>query len=94
LELARRNGNAARASGVRQSSHLTGATMDISKRFMSAAERQWMRGVLYSLKKQGYLYAIEEFQQPTFHIMIHRSYTGYVKRLEARSAQRVLRAAK
>jgi hypothetical protein len=77
-KLARRNPNAADAVGDSRSSHLTGATIDISKRFMSASERRWMRDVLYSLRQQGYLYAIEEFSQPTFHIMVYRSYPQYV----------------
>jgi hypothetical protein len=61
--------------------------LDISKRGMSRAEVNWMRRVLHSLKKQGYLYAVEEFRQPTFHIMVYRDYERYVKsrvRLAAR----------
>lgn len=82
--LARVNANAADAVGDSRSSHLTGATIDISKRFMSAAERRWMRDVLYSLHRQGYLYAIEEFYQPTFHIMVFRNYPKYVTLLTHR----------
>lgn len=78
IALARRNGNAAKALGPLRSSHLTGATVDISKHSMSAREQRWMRDVLFSLREQGYLYAIEEFQQPTFHIMVYRSYFDYV----------------
>jgi hypothetical protein len=76
--LSTKNGNAGPARGVRRSSHLTGATLDISKRGMTAAELKWMRRVIYSLKRQGYLYGIEEFHQPVFHIMIYRSYHEYV----------------
>ena len=76
--LTRVNANAADAVGDSRSSHLTGATIDVSKRFMSAAERRWMRDVLYSLHQQGYVYAIEEFYQPTFHIMVFRGYPKYV----------------
>ena len=76
MKLAGRNVNAARATGSRRSSHLTGATLDISKRFMSSEQQDWMRQTLYSLKKRGYLYAIEEFNQPTFHIMVYRDYLG------------------
>jgi len=88
LQLARWNGNAADATGDLRSSHLTGATVDISKRFMSPAERQWVRKVLYSLRQQGYLYAVEEFEQPVFHVMVYRSYPRYVKRITARSRAR------
>jgi hypothetical protein len=79
--LAVRNGNAASPYGLRRSSHLTGATLDISKRGMSRAERNWMRRVIYTLKKKGYLYGVEEFYQPTFHVMVYRNYPEYVRGL-------------
>lgn len=88
MQLARYNANAADASGSLRSSHLTGASLDISKRFMSAVARQWMRDVLYSLREQGYLYAIEEFEQPTFHVMVYRSYPEYVERLTRKARLR------
>jgi hypothetical protein len=75
------NGNAAAAAGPLRSSHLTGATLDISKRFMRGAHVAWMRRVLYDLREQGVLYALEEFQQPCFHVMVYRSYYSYVRRL-------------
>ena len=78
ISLSHRNGNAANAFGPLRSSHLTGATVDISKHSMTAREQRWMRDVLFSLREKGYLYAIEEFQQPTFHIMVYRSYLDYV----------------
>ena len=87
--LTRINANAADAIGDSRSSHLTGATIDISKRFMSAAERRWMRDVLYSLHRQGYLYAIEEFYQPTFHIMVFRNYPKYVTLVSRRASPEV-----
>lgn len=77
--LAKRNNNAAEALGARRSSHLTGATLDISKRGMTSRAIRWMRNVIYSLREQGSLYAIEEFSQPTFHIMVYRDYRNYVK---------------
>lgn len=80
--LERRNGNAADATGSHRSSHLTGATLDISKRYMTRAGENWMRDTLYALRQRGYIYAIEEFEQPTFHIMIYRNYTEYVARLK------------
>jgi hypothetical protein len=76
--LGRVNLNAAAATGSERSSHLTGATLDISKRFMSAEAQAWMRRVLYGLRKKGYVYAIEEFEQPTFHVMVYRNYSQYV----------------
>ena len=77
MTLARFNENAAEATGNSRSSHLTGATLDISKRWMSPEQQDWMRDTLSSLRDAGYLYAIEEFEQPTFHVMVFRSYQAY-----------------
>lgn len=85
--LAHINGNAAAATGARRSSHLTGATVDISKRFMNGGEKSWMRRVLYSLRQRGYLYAIEEFRQPAFHIMVYQNYQQYALPRERRRLQ-------
>lgn len=84
--LERRNGNAADATGPDRSSHLTGATLDISKRLMPSAGKRWMRQVLVSLEQEGYLYAVEEFQQPTFHVMVYPTYREYVTRLSSSSS--------
>jgi hypothetical protein len=74
-----RNGNAAPAVGEERSSHLTGASLDISKRFMTTRQIDWMRRVLHSLAEANHLHAVEEFAQPTFHVMVHRSYLDYVR---------------
>jgi hypothetical protein len=79
--LLRRNSNAADAMGAYRSSHLTGATLDISKHFMSPQGRIWMRRVLDRLAEEGYLYAVEEFEQPCFHVMVYPNYADYVSRL-------------
>lgn len=76
--LRKRNGNAASVTGPKRSSHLTGASLDISKKGMGRSQRDWMRRVLLSLRDKGHLYAIEEHQQPNFHIMVHRGYEDYV----------------
>jgi Family of unknown function (DUF5715) len=81
------NPNAADAVGASRSSHLTGATLDISKRFMSARGQQWMRRVLYGLQQEGFLYAIEEFQEPNFHIMVYPDYREYVARITGHSSE-------
>lgn len=78
--LLRSNSNAADATGSYRSSHLTGATLDISKHSMSPAGQKWMRRVLAGLARGGYLYAVEEFQQPCFHVMVYPAYQGYVSR--------------
>jgi uncharacterized protein YcbK (DUF882 family) len=76
--LRRRNTNAASPYGEKRSTHLTGASIDISKKGMTRAQQDWMRGVLRSLREQGYIFAIEEFRQPAFHIMVYRQYEDYV----------------
>jgi uncharacterized protein YcbK (DUF882 family) len=82
-----RNGNAASSKGPKRSAHLTGASLDISKKGMTGAERQWLRRVLTSLRGNGYIYAIEEYQQPVFHILVHRKYADYVERKTGSSQQ-------
>ena len=87
-QLSRRNGNAAAAVGKKRSSHLTGASLDISKKGMTAAQQRWVRNVLASIKAKGYLFAVEEFYQPNFHVMVHRNYPEYVAILQARRKKR------
>jgi Family of unknown function (DUF5715) len=78
--LARSNPNAAQAVGADRSSHLTGATLDISKHFMNYRAELWMRQYLVRLERAGYLYAIEEFHEPCFHVMVFPTYRRYVIR--------------
>ncbi|MGH9739308.1 MAG: DUF5715 family protein [Candidatus Acidiferrales bacterium] len=78
--LARRNFNAAEATGDDRSSHLTGATLDISKHSMSWREKKWLRRQLVELEQSGYLYAVEEFRQPCFHVMVYPNYRDYGRR--------------
>jgi Family of unknown function (DUF5715) len=87
LQLAGYNGNAAPAFGRTQSSHLTGATLDISKAKMSAAQKEWMRAKLLSLSGNGYLYGIEERVQPTFHIMVYKNFPGAAKAKAAKATR-------
>ncbi len=85
--LERRNFNAAGATGMDRSSHLTGATLDISKHSMDAREERWMRRKLIELQKNGYLYAIEEFEQPCFHVMVFPNYQDYVPKPASQSLE-------
>ena len=74
-ELQKKNSNAASAApGPHQSSHLTGATVDIAKKSMSSEELYWMREHLISLAEGGLIEATEEFHQAVFHVMVHRNY--------------------
>lgn len=88
--LARRNFNAAEATGDDRSSHLTGATLDISKHSMSWREKKWLRRELIALENSGYIYAVEEFRQPCFHVMVYPNYSDYA----SRSAGQPLEAAR
>lgn len=76
-----RNGNAAPARGESRSTHLTGASVDISKHPHSKREIYWLRQVLRRLTRQGFLHAIEEFHQPHFHVMVFRRYRSYARAL-------------
>jgi uncharacterized protein YcbK (DUF882 family) len=91
--LRRRNANAASPYGEKRSTHLTGASIDISKKGMTRAQQDWMRAVLRSLRENGYISAIEEFRQPAFHILVHRQYEDYAAdRVAAASDRRDSRA--
>ena len=68
------NGNAAPAEGDIASPHLSGATIDIAKKGLSASENAWMRGYLYPLQVAGKLDVEEEFYQSCFHITVYKSY--------------------
>jgi len=60
-----------------QSTHLTGATLDMSKRSLSDTQVAWLRTVLARLSRQGLIHVAEEFQEPHFHVMVTRRYRQY-----------------
>jgi hypothetical protein len=68
---------AAPAQGPVQSTHLTGAALDISKRALSAIQVAWLRTVLDRLNRRGLIHVVEEFQEPHFHVMVTRRYLRY-----------------
>lgn len=80
------NGNAAPARGAIASTHLTGASVDLSKVEHSDVELAWLRLVLGRLTAQGLVSAIEEFAQPHFHVMVFRAYGRHGARLRAPAA--------
>ncbi|MGH9736904.1 MAG: DUF5715 family protein [Candidatus Acidiferrales bacterium] len=95
--LTRWNPNAAQAVGADRSSHLTGATLDISKHFMNYRGELWMRRTLVQMEHARYLYAIEEFHQPCFHVMVFPTYRQYLfprapQTVHVVRARRVVRA--
>lgn len=77
------NGNAAPAWGAVASTHLTGASVDLSKVEHSDVEIAWLRVVLGRLTARGLLSAIEEFAQPHFHVMVFRAYLRHAARLRS-----------
>lgn len=65
--LARRNVNAGKCG---TSSHLSGATLDISKKGMSQNALRWMRKTLLGLERGKKVQTTEERRQSVFHIMV------------------------
>jgi len=52
------------------SSHLTGATFDLSRRLMSAEQNEWMRAALLAYTVQGRVIYLEETVQPCYHVFV------------------------
>lgn len=77
------NANAAPARGRIQSTHLTGASVDISKRLLSDPEIHWLRTVLRRLTADGLVHAVEEFRQPHFHVLVRKRYGAYARALRS-----------
>jgi hypothetical protein len=75
--LRRINGNAAPAHGPLRSTHLTGAAVDISKHSFGEPHIRWFRVVLRRLAARDLLAATEEFEQPHFHVLVFRAFSGY-----------------
>ena len=57
-----------------QSSHMTGATVDISFKGLSVAGQRWLRQRLKKLQAQGQIIAVEERYSGHFHVMVLPSY--------------------
>jgi hypothetical protein len=47
-----------------------------------------MRTMLLQLKREGYLYPVEEFQEPCFHVMVFPPYRQYVAPRQVATADR------
>ena len=74
-QLRRGNVNAVRGNtSTNRSPHLTGSTLDITKRGMTAREISWFRQHLVLLERCGWIEATEEMRQPTFHIFVHPNF--------------------
>lgn len=77
------NDNAAPADGRVRSTHLTGASVDLSKQPLSDPEVLWLRHVLRRLTRQRLLSAIEELQQAHFHVFVFKRYLAYARTLRS-----------
>ncbi len=64
------NKNAAMTFGNRRSTHPTGATIDITKRYLTDVEIKWMRVQLLTMEARGLIEVTEEFFQSVFHVMV------------------------
>ncbi len=72
--LARKNANAV---GCDETSHVTGATVDIHRGTMRPRAREWVRRVLIELEARELVQATEERGQPVFHVMVFPEYARY-----------------
>ena len=67
------NGNAAPTEGPTQSSHTTGATVDIAKKDLSEDQLDWLRDYFRNKKEAGKIDVVEEKRQLVFHVMVFKS---------------------
>lgn len=76
-KLRRRNRNAGPIEGETASTHLTGMTLDLSKRGLSRKEHKWIEQYFLPLKTAGLIDPIEERRQPVFHVVVFDRYTDW-----------------
>jgi LysM repeat protein len=81
--LLRTNPSAAPARGPIQSTHLTGAAVDVSKRSLSEREIAWLRTVFARLLERRLVHVVEEFREPHFHVLVRRVYAAYGRALRS-----------
>ncbi len=72
--LRKRNGNAAKATGDKASSHPTGATVDIAKKNLTKQQLVWVRNYLTRYEMKNMIEATEEKNQSVFHFMVFKNY--------------------
>lgn len=78
------NSNAARGHLLEtRSPHLTGSVIDITKKSMTRAQREWMGKRLAQLEEAGHIEATEEFGQLVFHIMVYDWNVWYSNKIPA-----------
>jgi hypothetical protein len=76
-KLRRTNHNAAPQEGDTASTHLTGVTLDISKRGLTRKEHAWINQYFLPLRNAGMIDPIEERRQPVFHVVVFQGYSDW-----------------
>jgi uncharacterized protein YcbK (DUF882 family) len=76
-KLRRHNRNAGPIEGETASTHLTGITLDISKRGLTKKQHAWVEQYFLPLKEKGLIDPIEERRQPVFHVVVFDRYTEW-----------------
>lgn len=76
-KLRRVNGNAAPEVGDTASTHLTGVTLDFSKRGLTRKEHDWINQYFLPIRNAGMIDPIEERRQPVFHVVVFEGYTDW-----------------
>ncbi len=76
-KLRRHNRNAGPVEGETASTHLTGITVDISRKAMSRREQRWIEQYMLPLKDRSLIEPVEERRQAVFHVVVYGGYTGW-----------------
>lgn len=76
-KLRRRNRNAGPIEGETASTHLTGITLDISKRGLTRKQHKWIEEYFLPLKNLGLIDPVEERRQAVFHVVVFDRYTEW-----------------
>ena len=74
-QLRRHNHYAAPEVGETASTHLTGVTVDLSRRGLTKTQYAWVRSYMLPLKEAGMIDPIEE-RQPVLHVVVFDKYSG------------------
>ncbi len=75
-KLRHHNRNAGPVEGETASTHLTGITVDISRRGMTREQLRWIEQYFLPLKEQGLIEPVEERRQAVFHVVVYETYTS------------------
>lgn len=73
-----------------ESTHTTGATIDIKLLSIADPQRKWFKRVLVSLRSRGYIHAAHEVRQAVYHVMVLPTFDKSVP-LEAKTKKTVRR---